>query len=527
MTKAITRLIDLELTQKADAQRKALLGMMADVRGSGALSLAALEGFLDTGDTEKEAQFAANLEKNTRRFNDLKANANLLSPEQRSAFESLSKSRAALLPLQEQMIQIRKGKEWNLANAWLAERAAPTAKKIVAILDEMVISQNEHLKEDSAKAQAMANSLMVIEWILLAVGVGLALAVGILLTRMITRPLNRVIAGLSSASTQLNSAAGQIAESSQTLSQAATEQSASLEETSSSLEEMASMTRQNADHTRQIEGLSSQAQGSVHEGGSAMERMAKAIEEIKTASDQTAKIIKTIDEIAFQTNLLALNAAVEAARAGDAGRGFAVVAEEVRNLAQRSATAARDTNELIESAQQKAKLGVQVVGEVEGSLKGIQSNIEKVADLVRQVASASDEQAKGVDQINLAVSQLESVTQSNAANAEETAAASEELSSQSEQMMSIVQDLIRLSGSTGRNGSARPLTDRNGDEPLHRPPVHHFAQAPLEQARKHPALPHATSRGLKEKLEAEQRRANTAGLPPRFEELEDKDFVDA
>jgi methyl-accepting chemotaxis protein len=171
-----------------------------------------------------------------------------------------------------------------------------------------------------------------------------------------------------------------------------------------------------------------------------------AIQKIKSSSDETAKIIKTIDEIAFQTNLLALNAAVEAARAGDAGKGFAVVAEEVRNLAQRSAEAARNTAALIEGSQQNAENGVNVSKDVESILLRIAENTQKLSQLNGEVSSASNEQSKGIDQVNTAMTEMDKVTQSNAANAEECASASEELSAQASELKEMVNQLMQLVG---------------------------------------------------------------------------------
>jgi methyl-accepting chemotaxis protein len=257
--------------------------------------------------------------------------------------------------------------------------------------------------------------------------------------------LKTVISGLGSSSEQVTAASGQVAQSSQLMAQGASDQASSLEETSASLEEMASMTKQNADNANQANTMSAEARDATQKGQEAMERMANAISKIKESSDETAKIIKTIDEIAFQTNLLALNAAVEAARAGDAGKGFAVVAEEVRNLAQRSADAARSTASLIEGSQQNADNGVTVADEVGEILGTIGESVKRVSQLISDLASASTEQAQGIGQVNSAVASIDAVTQSNAANSEEAASAGEELSAQAmelNQMVSILAGIV-------------------------------------------------------------------------------------
>ena len=269
--------------------------------------------------------------------------------------------------------------------------------------------------------------------------------------RSITRPLRHALDGVHITSKEVQSASKQVAASSQSVSLGASRQSAHLFMTTESLREMAEATKENASHSAEANLATENAHSHAEQGSKAMERMAGAIEEIKTASDETAKIIKTIDEIAFQTNLLALNAAVEAARAGEAGKGFAVVAEEVRNLAQRSADAARSTTSLIESSKEKADHGVSVAEEVGTSLASIISSISTATEMVKKVANSSTQQNKRIADSNQALKEMEEVTQNTAAHAEETASTSEEMMSHSAKLIEIMDDLVVLI-----NGNNKP-----------------------------------------------------------------------
>jgi len=291
---------------------------------------------------------------------------------------------------------------------------------------------------DAVSTLSMASTIMIIGLICVLI-VGIALA--FFITRGITTTLIRIIDTLSSGAEQVGSASEQVASASQSLAEGASEQASSLEETSSSLEEMASMTKQNAENAKQANSLASDASDETNKGMTAMTSMSDAMREIKKSSDETAKIIKVIDEIAFQTNLLALNAAVEAARAGEAGKGFAVVAEEVRNLAQRSAEAAKNTSSLIEESQKNADGGVRSAEELVEILNNVNARIQKTTDLMGEVTAASEEQAQGVEQVNTAVGQMDQVTQQSASNAEESSSASEELASQAQELQRAVEEL--------------------------------------------------------------------------------------
>ncbi|HAR61836.1 MAG: methyl-accepting chemotaxis protein [Candidatus Margulisiibacteriota bacterium] len=269
----------------------------------------------------------------------------------------------------------------------------------------------------------------------------LAFFIWLFVSRSLVGQIAYIANRISSGSKHVSSVSEQVATSSQQMADGANMQASSLEQISSSLEEMASMVTQNADNAKQSNTMINEVRNAADKSMNAMINMSDAIYNIKSSSDEMAKIVKTIDEIAFQTNLLALNAAVEAARAGDAGKGFAVVAGEVRNLAQRSAEAAKTTAALIEGSQKHAVAGVTETGEVADILTKIIDGIAKVTDLIGEVTEASEEQSRGVAQVNMAVAQMNKVTQTNAFGAEETALASSKLLGQAKELNDMVKGL--------------------------------------------------------------------------------------
>ena len=290
--------------------------------------------------------------------------------------------------------------------------------------------------------------------------------------RYIVRPLRGSIDQIETACSETNQASAQISTASQSLAEGASEQAASLEETSASLEEMASMTRRNSEHAQQAKATASQARISADTGAERMQQMQGAMTSIEAANQEITKILKTIDEIAFQTNILALNAAVEAARAGESGAGFAVVADEVRALAQRCATAARETAHKIEDCVQKSQHGVRISTEAAASFTEIQAQVRQLDHLVGEIATASAEQNAGIGQINTAVAEMDKVTQATASSAEESAATASQVSAQTNALQQAVIDLQNLVGHAARATTSAVQTPALPARAFYQGPVH-------------------------------------------------------
>ncbi len=306
------------------------------------------------------------------------------------------------------------------------------------------------LAQEKAQLTAQKLNSKLLKYIFLLVAIVListSIILIVFLKRWVTNPITKSITSLSNNSDQVIAHSKSLSVTSGNISDSASFQASSLEETSASLEEMSSMIKQNADNTIMADNLMKETNQVVEIAKGSMKDLSVSMVDILKASEETSKIIKTIDEISFQTNLLALNAAVEAARAGEAGAGFAVVANEVRNLAMRAADAAKDTESLIQGTLDKVNAGSDLVETNNEAITDIANSSVKIGQLVNEIATASGEQAQGIEQINKAIVEMDNTTQQNAASAEESAAASDELNTQALQLEKIVSDLILLIGS--------------------------------------------------------------------------------
>ncbi len=358
------------------------------------------------------------------------------------------------LPLANRLIELQeKHKSLVTDKLNLDERADEIGMEMMGILSGVENGAREVVAEANENSKQIASSSTTQTLVGIVVGFILAIVLGIFFTRRIVDPINRIIVELRGGASHVSGASDQLSSSSQSLAEGASEQASYVEETSASVEEITSMVKQNADNAMQANDVAKDARSAAENGADSVGSMIMSMDDINRSSEEVSNIIKVINEIAFQTNLLALNAAVEAARAGEHGKGFAVVAEEVRNLARRSAEAARETEGLIEGSVNKVKDGSKLAEEAGKALETIVKSNKRVEDLIGEISAASKEQSDGLGQIAAGMGQMEWVIQQISSSSEESAASAEELSAQSDGLMGIVISLVSVVGGNGKNGA--------------------------------------------------------------------------
>ncbi len=329
------------------------------------------------------------------------------------------------------------------AQNFYASHTLPALQETKKLLNEIRAEARRHVMSDEAvleRAQKTKRNVCLVGAAAIFIGILLAFIISSGIVNVLKRISDKIKEGVA----QVADASGQVSAAGQQLAAGTSQQAAALEETSSSLEEMASMTKQNAENAGRADILMKKTDEIVVQANKAMDELTASMQSISRSSEETSKIVKTIDEIAFQTNLLALNAAVEAARAGEAGAGFAVVADEVRNLSLRTSEAARNTAELIEGTVKRVNSGAELVNHTNVAFIQVAESTRKVGVLVAEISAACHEQAQGIEQVNTAVADMDKVVQQNAAGAEQSASASEEMNAQAVQMQEMVSELMEL-----------------------------------------------------------------------------------
>lgn len=516
LSSEITRIIDIEKQQPGTPERKLLLGIMADVRGTTGLGLAAIRAYLLSGDIKFKDQFDTLWAKNRKRFKDLQEVSYLLTPEQKKAFTAFEQAREKFVPLPPKMFASRQGDDWNRANYWLGTKAAPRGKELVVALNAMAADQKELMLKDEASVQKLYASLTRTMWILLAIGIAVCLFLGLMITRAITVPMHKAVQmvqavqqgdltqqisikqkdevglmatalnqmsvnlrklmldmkkgvdTLSSTSGELSSLSGDMAGNSedttgraQTVAAAAEEMSVNMDSVAAASEETSVNVNMLAAAAEEMSGTISEIAANTEKTGTITdkavtksEKASAQIHELGSAAQEVGKVTESITEISEQTNLLALNATIEAARAGEAGKGFAVVANEIKELAKQTAEATNEIKGKISKIQDASNGAVKDITEITGVIGDVSEMVSIVAVKVEEQAGATQEIADNVAQASLGIQEVnENVAQASSVTGEVAADIAE--------VGQAAQDLSHNSGRV--NGNAAKLNGLAGD----------------------------------------------------------------
>ena len=372
-------------------------------------------------------------------YNQIKKNDDV-----QSLFKEVAKYRLAYRDSRDIVIKIALTGNNQAASNYYHKETTKTLEAYTKSLDNLIELNANAAEKTHSQNKAEANQARIILILTILLSSAFFAFIGMMISNMITKPIEHIVSELTHGANEVASTSNQLSNASEQLASGSTQQAEAVQEISASIEESESMVKQNTDNTQQAANIAKTAKSYATQSVSTMNKMMGSISELKTSSDEIGKIIKVIDDIAFQTNILALNAAVEAARAGDAGKGFAVVAEEVRQLAQKSAQATKDTAKIIEQNISLSNENVNLTQNVNENIKQIDTESQKVSGLMDEISVASKEQYQGIEQITKAIKQMELIIQSNATHAEESAEASRELSSQADRVKEIVNMLITM-----------------------------------------------------------------------------------